>query len=210
MTRHFNGLHVDIMDGHFCSNIALSPSFAAAIRDEWPGEIDVHLMVENPIDYLPELSSCGVDMITVHVESAARDVHRIIDRIRRLGIKAGIALCPTTPLTSIVSVLPLVDSVTILGVDPGFIGQEMLSTTPDRVRELAEISASVDGDRIVEIDGGVRTENLAVLATSGASQFVLGRGALFGRASILEVACATAVADFEVLAGGAGGHHSWQ
>lgn len=192
----FDAVHVDIMDGHFCKSIHLSPAFVEAIRPECTVPIDVHLMVEYPDDYLDDLIRAGADSITLHVETITGDAHRLIDKIRKAGCRAAVALRPTTPLAAVECLLPLIDMVTVLGVEPGFIGQELLPLTPARLRRLARLRDELGADFVIQADGGVRATTLDLLANAGADCFVLGRAALFGRSADLEAACRAAVIEF--------------
>ncbi|MBI3250222.1 MAG: ribulose-phosphate 3-epimerase [Deltaproteobacteria bacterium] len=194
--RSFDGVHVDIMDGHFCKSIHLSPALVEAIRPECTVPIDVHLMVESPVDFLEDLARCGADSVTIHIESVVRDAHRMIDRLRALDVGVGIALCPTTPLSAVEDLLVLVDMVTVLAVDPGFIGQEMIPSTPSRVERLVTMREGLDADYLIQVDGGVRSANFFSLAKAGADCFVLGKGALFARRDNLEAACSATLAEF--------------
>lgn len=207
LCRTFDAMHVDIMDGHFCKSIQLSPAFVGAIRPVCAVPIDVHLMVERPAEYLDELAAYGADSVTLHIEAIGRDAHRLIDRMRLAECRVGVALCPTTPLGAVEGLLSLVDMVTVLGVDPGFVGQELVASTPSRIRRLADLREELGADFIIQIDGGVRAQNLEMLASAGADCFVLGKAALFSRAQDLESACRSTASEFrrpEFVPGGGG------
>jgi D-allulose-6-phosphate 3-epimerase len=202
LCRTFDAMHVDIMDGHFCKSIHLSPAFVEAIRPVCTVPIDVHLMVEWPAEYLDELIAYGADSVTLHIEAIGRDAHRLIHRMRLAARGVGVALCPTTPLGAVEDLLSSIDMVTVLGVDPGFIGQELVASTPLRIRRLVDLREELGADFLIQIDGGVRAENIEMLANAGADCFVLGKGALFGRAPDLESACASTASAFRRVAGG--------
>lgn len=209
LCRTFDGVHVDIMDGHFCRSIHLSPSFVEAIRTECELPIDVHLMVDAPGDYFDILAKSGANSVTIHIEAAVRNVHRLIYRMRELGLAVGIALCPATPVVAVEGLLSLVDMVTVLGVDPGFIGQSLVPSARLRIEHLAALREQVGGDYVIQIDGGVRSGNFESLAEAGAECFVLGKGALFDRAIDLEAAAELAQSEFRkssvVITGEVGG-----
>lgn len=197
--QNFDGVHVDIMDGHFCKSIHLSPSFVEAIRSECDVPIDVHLMVDSPGDYLDQLAMCGVDSVTIHIETVVRDAHRLLSRMRESRLRIGIALCPTTPVLAVEGLLPLVDMVTVLGVDPGFIGQPLIPSTLSRIERLAVLREDLGAEYVIQIDGGVRSGTFNSLAEAGAECFVLGKGALFDMATTLESASEWAVREFGKL-----------
>ena len=196
LCRTFDGVHVDIMDGHFCKSIHLSPSFVEAIRSECDVPIDVHLMVDSPGDYLDQLVKCRVDSVTIHVETVVRDAHRLIYRMRESGLRVGVALCPATPVVAVEGLLSLVDMVTVLGVDPGFIGQPLIPATLSRIERLAALREDLGSEYVIQIDGGVRSWTFNSLARAGAECFVLGKGALFDRATTLESASELAAREF--------------
>lgn len=192
----FDGVHVDIMDGHFCKSIHLSPAFVEAIRSECSVPIDVHLMVDTPGNYLDELAKYGADSVTVHVEAVVRDAHRVVEMGRASGLSVGLALCPTTPILAVEELLSLVDMVTVLGVDPGFIGQPLIPSTSGRIKRLVALRERLGAGFVIQVDGGVRSSNFGLLAEAGADCFVLGKGALFARNPSLEEASKLAAEEF--------------
>jgi ribulose-phosphate 3-epimerase len=196
LCQAFDAVHVDVMDGHFCKSIHLSPAFVAAIRPVCTVPIDVHLMVTEPSDYIGMLAECGADSVTIHVEVISRDAHRLIGEMRMLGLRVGVGLCPATPLSAITELLPLVDMVTVLGVDPGYVGQPLVPGTVSKIERLAALRNDMAAGFLIQVDGGVRSETLELLSSAGAEGFVLGMAALFGRGATLRSACASVLRDF--------------
>lgn len=192
----FEEVHVDIMDGHFCESVHLSPSFVRAIRPVWKGDIDVHLMVDRPGVFLDELLSAGANSIVFHLEAAPTAVNRLIAKVRSAGARVGVAVCPSTPIENLDEILPLVDRITILGVDPGYVGQEMLPATRKRIRYASEVRRSENLTYDVCVDGGVRWSNWRDLVALGADRLVVGGGALFDKADTVRGACIAALNAF--------------
>lgn len=192
----FDEVHIDIMDGHFCESIHLSPSYVQEIRPIWNGAIDVHLMVDKPGQYLDELLAAGADSIVFHLEATPTSVNRLIEKVRSAGARVGVAVCPSTPIQNIDDLLSRIDRVTILGVDPGYIGQSMLPSTLRRVRYVTDACKSLGSKCDVCVDGGVRWENWDSLALAGADSLVVGRGALFDRGATIRDACIATTAAF--------------
>lgn len=171
-------IHVDVMDGHFVNNITLGPAVTAAIRKVTDLPLDCHLMIENPERYVDAFIDAGAEMVSVHVE-AARHLHGTIQSIRNRGAKAGVVLNPATPLSALQDILPDVDFVLLMSVNPGFGGQSLIRPVLDKVRQLR---AQVDREGLecrIEIDGGVTEDNLAEVASTGADMIVSG-SAIFG------------------------------
>uniref|UniRef100_Q07U53 Ribulose-5-phosphate 3-epimerase n=1 Tax=Rhodopseudomonas palustris (strain BisA53) TaxID=316055 RepID=Q07U53_RHOP5 len=196
LCRYFDEVHVDIMDGHFCNSIHLSPSFVRAIRSVCSAKIDVHLMVENPEMYVDQLVLAGASSITFHVEAVPRSVNRLIARIRQHGVGVGLALCPSTSLQVLDDLLPKVDRITILGVDPGFVGQEISSGTTKRIQYASELRRVHHAHVDLCVDGGVRWTNWRELAASGADSLILGYGALFDKGESVQDACISVKNEF--------------
>ena len=171
-------IHVDVMDGHFVPNITIGPAVAAAVRKVTKLPLDCHLMIERPSDYIEAFVEAGADMLSVHVE-VERHLHRTVRRIQELGAKAGVVLNPATPLNAIDDLLPAVDFVLLMSVNPGFSGQSLIPEVLDKVRSLR---ARIDSERLdtrIEIDGGVTLENLEKVAAAGCDMVVAG-SAVFG------------------------------
>ncbi len=178
-------IHVDVMDGHFVPNITMGPVVVKALKplaEETGAVMDVHLMIEEPDRYLEDFVSAGADIVSVHVE-ACRHLHRTIQRIRALGARAGVTLNPATPLVSLEEILPDVDLVMIMSVNPGFAGQSFIPASIDRVRKLRGMLDSAGSTAWLEIDGGVDPSNAGELVAAGANVLVSGSGIFGGNIS---------------------------
>jgi ribulose-phosphate 3-epimerase len=173
-------VHIDVMDGHFVPNITIGPLVVEAARRVTNLPLDVHLMIENPDRFIPDFARAGADLITVHIE-AVPHLHRTVQLIKSLGKKAGVSLNPATPVSSLEVILDDLDLVLIMSVNPGFGGQSFISSSLAKIEALrAEIDRR--GLQVeIEVDGGVKTDNIAAIAAAGASVFVAG-SAVFGTA----------------------------
>jgi len=171
-------LHVDVMDGHFVPNITIGPMIVRAIKRAANIPLDVNLMISNPDCYLEDFHSAGADVLTVHPE-ATHHLHRTLTRIRELGMKAGGALNPSTGLDSIRYVLPDLDLIMLMTVNPGFGGQKFIPTMLPKIRALSEMIEQSGYDVFIEIDGGVSPATAPDIAREGADVFVSG-SAIFG------------------------------
>mgnify|MGYP002713092213 CR=1 FL=1 len=181
-------LHVDVMDGHFVPNISFGPVVMHGIRplsEATNTPLDVHLMIENPDQYLAEFAKAGADRITVHVE-ATRHLHRTIQAIKALGVKAGVTLNPATPLNTLEEILPAVDLVLIMSVNPGFGGQSYIPSSTDKIRRLRQMINATNPNIWLEVDGGVTPKNIAELVAAGANAFVAGSAIFGGTKSVAE------------------------
>lgn len=172
-------VHFDVMDNHFVPNLTIGPLVCEALRNHGiTAPIDVHLMVE-PVDRLiPDFAKVGANYITFHPE-ASRHVHRTLGLIRDLGCKAGLVFNPATPLTWLEHVIDDLDMVLIMSVNPGFGGQAFIESSLDKLREARKIIDASGQDIRLEIDGGVKTDNIGKIAAAGADTFVAG-SAIFG------------------------------
>ncbi len=171
--KNSNMLHVDVMDGHFVPNITFGPPVVASIRKATKLPLDVHLMIENPDEFIDAFADAGADSITVHVE-AAKHLNRTISRIKSRNVKAAVALNPATPLSSIEYAIGDVDMVLIMTVNPGFGGQSFIESVLPKIRALREL---IDKKKLkveIQVDGGIndKTARMAVLA--GAEIIVAG------------------------------------
>ena len=182
-------VHVDVMDGHFVPNITIGPLVVAAARQVTEMPLDVHLMIENPDQYIPDFAKAGADIITVHYE-AVPHLHRTVQLIRSLGKKAGVSLNPATPVSSLDVILDDLDLVLLMSVNPGFGGQDFI---PSCLPKIAALRKEIDRRGLnveLEVDGGVKPANIASIAAAGAEVFVAG-SAVFGtpdyRATIAEL-----------------------
>jgi ribulose-phosphate 3-epimerase len=174
-------LHVDVMDGHFVPNITIGPLVVRSLRpvaDETGAVLDVHLMIEHPDRYVGAFADAGADIITVHVE-AAKHLHRTIQAIRDTGARPGVTLNPATPLSTLEEVLPEVDLVLIMSVNPGFGGQSYIPGSTDKIRRLRDMLDAVGSNAYLEVDGGVKASNVAEVTGAGADVIVAG-SAVFG------------------------------
>lgn len=173
-------LHVDIMDGHFVKNITLSPLFIEQIRSIAKIPIDAHLMVENPYDYVDILKQSGADYITIHAETIRRFAFRIIEKIKNLGLKVGIALNPTTDINEIYYYMNRVDKITIMTVDPGFAGQPFIPEMLEKIKKLKDLKSKKGYNFLIEADGSCNVKTFKLLKDAGCEVFVLGSSGLFG------------------------------
>ncbi|MCA0148680.1 MULTISPECIES: ribulose-phosphate 3-epimerase [Rossellomorea] len=166
-------IHVDVMDGHFVPNITLGPMIVKAIRPLTTLPLDVHLMIENPSQYIGAFADAGADYITVHVE-ADPHLHRTIQMIKSKGVKAGVVLNPGTPAESLRPVLQDVDMVLLMTVNPGFGGQSFIPSVVPKIKQIREWANEVNPSLEIEVDGGINPETAAVCAEAGADVFVAG------------------------------------
>lgn len=174
-------IHIDVMDGHFVPNLTYGPIIVEASKKACNLPLDVHLMIEKPDLLIPEFVKAGADYISVHVE-ACTHLNRTIQLIKSLGCKAGAALNPATPLSTIEWVLEELDYVLIMSVNPGFGGQKFISNSLEKISELREIIDENDLDTIIQIDGGVNSKTIKEISDAGCDNFVAG-SAVFGSES---------------------------
>lgn len=177
-------LHVDVMDGHFVPNITIGLPVVKSLRKATKLTIDTHLMIEEPSRYAVKFVEAGADMVSVHVEA---DVHlqRTLVSIREAGAKAGIAINPATPLSSLEEALPYADFVLLMSVNPGFGGQSFIPTSVDKLRRLKRMIDDRGLETRIEIDGGIDGDNIAEIVESGAEIIVAG-SAVYGRGNATE------------------------
>ena len=166
-------IHADIMDGHFVPNITFGPMVIQAVRQITQLPIDVHLMIENPDQYVPEFVKAGADWISVQVETCVH-LHRSVHQIKDLGAKAGAVLNPGTPLESLEWVMEDLDYVLVMSVNPGFGGQSFIPSSLQKIRSLKNMIDARNLSTLIEIDGGVNTKTIADIAAAGADVFVAG------------------------------------
>lgn len=176
--------HVDIMDGMFVPNISFGPLVLEAIRPLTKLTLDVHLMIEQPERYLKTFRDAGADRITVHVETCPH-LHSTIQTIKSLGAKAGVTLNPATPLSTLEEILPEVDLVLIMSVNPGFGGQSYIPSSTDKIRRLRAMLDAIGSQAELEVDGGIAPGTAGLAIEAGASVLVAG-SAVFGKGSIAE------------------------
>ncbi|HEU0053024.1 MAG TPA: ribulose-phosphate 3-epimerase [Longimicrobium sp.] len=179
-------IHVDVMDGHFVPNITIGPLVAAAARRSTSLTIDVHLMIEHPERYLAAFADAGADYLTVHVETCPH-LHRTVQQIRELGAKPGVTLNPATPAEALSEILPYVDLVLVMSVNPGFGGQSYIPTS---TAKIAKIRRMLDERGLagveLEVDGGVAPDTAAEVVRAGATAVVAGSAVYNAKASVAE------------------------
>jgi ribulose-phosphate 3-epimerase len=166
-------IHIDVMDGHFVPNITIGPLIVEAIRPITKLPLDVHLMIENPDQYIEAFAKAGADYITVHVE-ACRHLHRTIQNIKSFGVKAGVVLNPATPVESIQHIIGEIDMVLLMSVNPGFGGQKFIPEVLPKIRKVKEMAENKGIDLEIEIDGGVNSETAKLCMEAGANVLVAG------------------------------------
>ncbi len=166
-------IHVDVMDGHFVPNITIGALVVASLRSWTNLPLDVHLMIERPENHIPQFAEAGAGIITVHVE-VGQHLHRLIETIKGLGIRAGVALNPATPLSSVDEVLPLLDLVLVMTVNPGFGGQAFIGSMMDKITRLREMLDDRQAKAELEVDGGITASIAPKVAQAGAEVLVAG------------------------------------
>lgn len=170
--------HLDVMDGHFVPNITFGPPVIAALRKRSSLFFDTHLMIERPERYLAEFRQAGADLLCVHAEATVH-LERVVAEIARLGAKPAVAVNPATPLCAVEYLLPQLEMVLVMSVNPGFGGQSFIPFCLDKVRQLAAMRAARGLNFRIQVDGGVTTENTPALTAAGADVLVSG-SAFFG------------------------------
>jgi len=167
-------IHIDIMDGHFVPNLTFGPPIVQAVRPHSQLPFDVHLMVEQPERLIEAFVKAGADRITVHAEACVH-LHRVIHMIKELGLPAGVALNPATPLQAIEYVLADVDMVLLMTVNPGFGGQQFIPSSLGKLRQLRQqLIACGKGDTLIQVDGGINAETAELVRQAGADVLVAG------------------------------------
>jgi ribulose-phosphate 3-epimerase len=171
-------LHVDVMDGHFVPNITIGPFIVRTIKNSTKLPLDVHLMIENPEEYVETFVQAGADYVSVHPE-ATYHLHRLLEKIRDLGAKPGVALNPATPLNVLAYILDEVDYILVMSVNPGFGGQEFIPQTVSKIKHLKEVLKRRGYEIPIEVDGGINSANAGEVVKAGAEILVAGY-AIFG------------------------------
>ena len=167
-------LHVDVMDGHFVPNISIGAPVVAALRPKLPMMFDVHLMITNPLQYLPDFVKAGSDRITFHFESDD-DPKQVIDAIRGAGKEVGISIKPKTPASVLEQLLPLVDMVLVMTVEPGFGGQKFMADMLPKTRQVRDMANAIGKTELdIQVDGGIADDTAALVAKAGANVLVGG------------------------------------
>jgi ribulose-phosphate 3-epimerase len=169
-------LHIDIMDGHFVPNITVGPMVVEVLKPlckETNTVLDVHLMIDTPHRFIADFARAGADNITVHVEENDH-LHRVIHQIKELGCMAGVTLNPATPLVMLEETLPYVDLALVMSVNPGFGGQSYISASTQKIKRLRNMLDSIQSKAWLEVDGGVKPENIKEIVDAGATILVAG------------------------------------
>jgi ribulose-phosphate 3-epimerase len=177
-------LHVDIMDGHFVPNITIGPPVVASLRKATVLPLDLHLMIENPDQYIPAFVEAGADWITVHQETCVH-LHRTLQLVRDLGVNAGVAINPATPVHTLEEVLDMVDHVLVMSVNPGFGAQKFIPFTLDKARKLVALRTARRASFRIEMDGGIGPDTIADAVRAGVEVLIAGN-AVFGKGNPTE------------------------
>jgi ribulose-phosphate 3-epimerase len=172
-------IHIDVMDGQFVPNLTVGPMIVEAARRVTQLPLDVHLMIHDADALIPEFAEAGSDYLTVHVE-ACPHLHRTVQLIKEKGVKAGVSLNPATSLSLIEPILPHVDLLLVMSVNPGFGGQTFIASVLDKLKAARKMIDAIAPHVLLEVDGGVKTENAKALRKAGAEIFVAG-SAIFGK-----------------------------
>jgi ribulose-phosphate 3-epimerase len=171
-------IHVDVMDGHFVPNITVGPLVVKAVRQVTTLLVDVHLMIDPPERYLPDFAAAGAEGLTVHVETCPH-LHRTIQQIKELGCRAGVALNPSTPVVTLEEILPDVDLVLVMTVNPGFGGQSLIQGMVSKIRRIRAMLDEIGSQADLEVDGGIDPDTTPLMVRAGADVLVAG-SAIFG------------------------------
>lgn len=166
-------MHLDVMDGNFVPNITFGPAVCQAVKRSTSLFCEAHLMVQDPERYFEDYKAAGMDRLIIHVE-ACKPLYRAIQQIRALNMQVGITLNPLTPLSAIEEALPLVDLVLIMSVQPGFGGQSYIASSTDKIRRLRQMLDQIHSSAELEVDGGIKANNIATVRDAGASIVVVG------------------------------------
>jgi len=181
-------LHIDVMDGHFVPNITFGPLVVKALRplrDETDTLLDVHLMIEEPDRYIEDFIKAGADIVTVQVEACVH-LHRTIQHIKELGAKAGVTLNPATSLITLEEILPDVDLVLIMSVNPGFGGQGYIPSSTAKIQHLRNMLDSIGSKAWLEVDGGIKPKNAREVVDAGVDVIVAGSAVFGGENTVAE------------------------
>ena len=182
-------IHVDVMDGHFVPNITVGPPVVRSLRRVTQLPLDVHLMIDDPMQYAPAFADAGADILTVHVE-ATPHLHRVLQQIRSLGVRTGVAMNPATPASAISQVLNDVELVLVMTVNPGFGGQTFIEQTLGKIAQVRDMLNDAKSEAEIQVDGGINLQTAERVADAGATVLVAGT-AVFGAADGVEAAIET-------------------
>ena len=180
-------LHIDVMDGQFVPNLTFGSKVIGTVRKLTTLPLDVHLMVVEPEKYFDDFAKAGANGLTVHAETAPH-LHRQLQRIKELGCAAGVAINPATPLASVREVVPFIDLLLIMTVNPGFGGQEFISTSVEKVGRARAMLDAAGSSAALEVDGGINRDTLALTRAAGADTFVAGHAIFSARSPQQEIA----------------------
>jgi ribulose-phosphate 3-epimerase len=175
-------IHVDVMDGHFVPNLTVGPPMVEALRKVTTLPLDVHLMMTNPDEFIPEFAKAGADILTVHVETCPH-LHRTVQCIKEQNVKAGVSLNPATSIATLDHILGDVDLVLVMSVNPGFGGQKFIDGTLDKIRQIRSMITASKDPPYLEVDGGITVHNVASVLKAGANVLVAG-SAIFGSSNM--------------------------
>ena len=177
-------IHLDIMDGHFVPNITFGPPVIRSLRKHTKLPFDTHLMITNPDSFIENFHEAGADHLTVHYE-ACTHLHRTVSHIQELGMKAGVSINPATPVALLRDIIPFVDLILIMSVNPGFGGQSFIHTSPERIRQAADMIKQINPEVFLEVDGGVDDQTAEAVVNAGATVLVAGNY-VFGNGNMTE------------------------
>ena len=177
-------IHLDIMDGHFVPNITFGPPVIRSLRKHTKLPFDTHLMITNPDSFIENFHEAGADHLTVHYE-ACTHLHRTVSHIQELGMKAGVSINPATPVALLRDIIPFVDLILIMSVNPGFGGQSFIHTSPERIRQAADMIKQIKPEVFLEVDGGVDDQTAEAVVNAGATVLVAGNY-VFGNGNMTE------------------------
>jgi ribulose-phosphate 3-epimerase len=190
-------IHLDIMDGRFVPNISFGPPIVAAVRQVTDLPLDVHLMIEEPERYVEAFVEAGANVLTVHAEACVH-LHRTVQHITELGCRAGVALNPSTPIEAAREILPFVDLILVMTVNPGFGAQRFIETSTSKIRRMRKMQAELNPICELEVDGGIYADNIDDVVRNGANVIVVGTAVFNGLATVKE-----SIAELRRAAGGA-------
>ena len=175
-------IHVDVMDGRFVPNITIGIPVVESIRKVTELPLDVHLMIVEPEKYIPEFIRAGADWVSFHFEAAVHH-HRIVSQIKELGAKAGIVINPSTPVSFLEEILPFLDFVLVMSVNPGFGGQKFIPASLRKIEKLRKMREELKGSFLIEVDGGIKVDNVESVLKAGADVIVAGSAVFKGDVS---------------------------
>jgi len=187
--KHMDLLHFDMMDGHYCRNLALCPDILRQVKSISQLPVDVHVMLENPENFLDAVLECGADYISLHTDCINKSAFSTINRIKDAGRKVGIVLHPSTPLSAIMEYAQYIDMLTVMTVDIGFAGQKFIREMLRKIEQAKELKKTHGYSFIVQVDGAVNHLSIPDLASVGTECYIVGTSGLFSLDKDLESAC---------------------